>query len=167
MQAQYNPSPFLAVLARLDGFSPVEFRTALDSHRVVKASLMRGTLHVVGAAEYQMYASAVDGPVTRLWNTWLGKLLDVEPMQAALLALATQVRAAMTRWSPSARTGRASTSRRRRSGRRSAVGSSPGATRGCCVRRTRPGWKRTDATGTSPPDRCAPDGRHRPEKGLW
>ena len=88
LQAQYNPSPFLAVLARLDGFSPVELRTALDSHRVVKASLMRGTLHVVGAAEYQMYASAVDGPVTRLWNTWLGKLLDVEPMQAALLALA-------------------------------------------------------------------------------
>ncbi|MEJ7772899.1 MAG: hypothetical protein WKF51_13430 [Geodermatophilaceae bacterium] len=128
---------------------------------------MRGTLHVVGAAEYQMYASAVDGPVTRLWNTWLGKLLDVEPMQAALLALADpgpcshdEVVAFCAHWA-------SEHFRRMRSGRRSAVGSSPGATRGCCVRRTRPGWKRTDATGTSPPDRCAPNGRHRPEKGLW
>lgn len=87
LQAQYNPSPFLSVLARVDGFAAAELRTALDSHQLVKASLMRGTLHVVGAAEYPMYASMVDGPVTRLWKTWLGKLLDVEPMQAALLDL--------------------------------------------------------------------------------
>ncbi|MDQ3576408.1 MAG: winged helix DNA-binding domain-containing protein [Actinomycetota bacterium] len=63
-------------------------RSALDNHEVVKASLLRGTLHVVAAADYRMYASAVDGPVTRLWKTWLGKLLDVTPMQAALLDLA-------------------------------------------------------------------------------
>ena len=62
-------------------------RAALDSHRVVKASLMRGTLHVVGAEQYAMYASMVDAPVTRLWQTWLGKLLDVDQMQAALLDL--------------------------------------------------------------------------------
>jgi len=88
LQAQYNPSPFLAVLARVDGFSSGALRTALDSYDVVKASLMRGTLHVVGAEQYPMYASMVDGPVTRLWRTWLGKLLDVEPMQSALLDFA-------------------------------------------------------------------------------
>lgn len=88
LQAQYNPSPFLALLARVDGFTAGELRSALDSYDVVKASLMRGTLHVVGAAQYPMYASMVDGPVTRLWRTWLGKLLDVEPMQSALLDLA-------------------------------------------------------------------------------
>lgn len=88
MQAQYNPSPFLAVLARVDGFTAGELRAALDSYDVVKASLMRGTLHVVGAEQYPMYASMVDEPITALWRTWLGKLLDVEPMQAALLDLA-------------------------------------------------------------------------------
>jgi len=88
LQAQYNPSPFLAVLARVEGFTAGQLRTALDSYDVVKASLMRGTLHVVDATQYPMYASMVDGPVTRLWGTWLGKLLDVEPMQAALLDLA-------------------------------------------------------------------------------
>ncbi|MDQ4036922.1 MAG: winged helix DNA-binding domain-containing protein [Actinomycetota bacterium] len=87
LQAQYNPSPFLAVLARVEGFTSAELRTALDSYAVVKASLMRGTLHVVAAEQYTMYASMVDGPVTRLWRTWLGKLLDVQPMQAALLDL--------------------------------------------------------------------------------
>ena len=87
LQAQYSPSPFLAVLARVDGFTSGELRAALDSHDVVKASLMRGTLHVVGAEQYPMYASMVDGPITRLWKTWLGKLLDVKPMQAALLDL--------------------------------------------------------------------------------
>lgn len=85
LQAQYNPSPFLALLARVEGFAAAELRTALDSYQAVKASLMRGTLHVVAAVEYPMYASMVDGPVTRLWNTWLGKLLDLPPMQAALL----------------------------------------------------------------------------------
>lgn len=87
LQAQYNPSPFLALLARVDGFSANELRSALDSFDVVKASLMRGTLHVVAATDYRMYASMVDAPVTRLWNTWLGKLLAVPPMQAALLDL--------------------------------------------------------------------------------
>ncbi len=88
LQAQYNPSPFLSLLARVEGFSAADMRTALDTHQVVKASLLRGTLHVVAAADYPMYASTVDGPVTRMWRTWLGKLLDVEPMQAALLDLA-------------------------------------------------------------------------------
>jgi len=88
LQAQYNPSPFLAVFARVDGFTSGELRTALDSYDVVKAWLMRGTLHVVGAEQYPMYASMVNGPVTRLWRTWLGKLLDVAPMQAAPLDLA-------------------------------------------------------------------------------
>ncbi len=87
LQAQYNPSPFLAVLARVEAFTASEMRAALDSHRVVKASLMRGTLHVVGAEQYAIYASMVDAPVTRLWQTWLGKLLDVDQMQAALLDL--------------------------------------------------------------------------------
>lgn len=87
LQAQYNPSPFLALLARVDGFRSEELRSALDSQLAVKASLMRGTLHVVGAGQYPMYASTLGGPITRLWNTWVGKLLDVEPMQAALLEL--------------------------------------------------------------------------------
>lgn len=87
LQSQYNPSPFLALHARVEGFTADELRAALDSRQVVKASLMRGTLHAVSAADYPMYASVVDGPVTRLWNTWLGKFLDVVPMQAALLDL--------------------------------------------------------------------------------
>jgi len=87
LQAQYNPSPFLALHARVAGFASAQLRSALDSHDVVKASLMRGTLHLVGAEQYPMYASMVDGPVTRLWHTRLGKLLDVQPMQAALLDL--------------------------------------------------------------------------------
>lgn len=87
LQAQYNPSPFLALLARVDGFSASELRSALDTFEVVKASLLRGTLHVVAASDYRMYASMVDAPVTRMWNTWLGKLLAVPPMQAALLDL--------------------------------------------------------------------------------
>jgi len=58
LQAQYSPSPYLALHARLDGFAVGDLERALRRGTVVKSTLMRGTLHLVHAAAYPAYAAA-------------------------------------------------------------------------------------------------------------
>jgi hypothetical protein len=58
LQAQYSPSPYLALHARLDGFAIADLERALRRGTIVKSTLMRGTLHLVHAADYPAYASA-------------------------------------------------------------------------------------------------------------
>lgn len=58
LQAQYSPSPYLALHARLDGFRVADLERALRRGTVVKSTLMRGTLHLVHAADYPAYAAA-------------------------------------------------------------------------------------------------------------
>lgn len=52
LQAQEPPSPYVALWNRIEGFDPVELDRAFTSHRVVKATLMRVTLHAVAADDY-------------------------------------------------------------------------------------------------------------------
>jgi hypothetical protein len=58
LQAQYSPSPYLALHARLDGFAIDDLERALRRGSVVKATLMRGTLHLVHADALPGYAAA-------------------------------------------------------------------------------------------------------------
>jgi hypothetical protein len=58
LQAQYTPSPYLSLLARLDGFEREGLTRALERRRVVKALLMRGTLHIVTPGDYWAFAVA-------------------------------------------------------------------------------------------------------------
>ena len=59
LQAQWAPSPYLALWSRLDGFRREELERALRANRVVKATLMRATLHLVSARDYAFFAPAV------------------------------------------------------------------------------------------------------------
>ena len=52
LQAQEPVSPYLALYNRLEGFEPADLDTAFADQSVVKASLMRITLHAVAAADY-------------------------------------------------------------------------------------------------------------------
>jgi hypothetical protein len=52
LQAQEPASPYLALWNRLEGFDPAELDAAFSSFAVVKATLMRLTLHVVHAGDY-------------------------------------------------------------------------------------------------------------------
>jgi hypothetical protein len=58
LQAQYSPSPYVALHSRLDGFRVTELEAALARGRVVKATLMRGTLHLVHQGDYPAFAGA-------------------------------------------------------------------------------------------------------------
>jgi len=58
LQAQYSPSPYIALWSRLDGFRKEQLTRALEQRRAVKASLFRITLHIVSARDYPYFAAA-------------------------------------------------------------------------------------------------------------
>src|SRR5947208_16330546 len=62
LQAQWPPSPYVALWTRLLGFSRERLSVEIDRGAVVKTTLMRATLHLVSAREYPAYALAtLDG----------------------------------------------------------------------------------------------------------
>ncbi len=59
IQAQEAASPYLALWNRVAGFDPAELDAAFTDHAVVKASLMRITLHAVAAEDYPVFHAAM------------------------------------------------------------------------------------------------------------
>jgi len=62
MQAQHSPSPYIGLWSRLRGFRREELEAAVMESRVVKATLMRGTLHLVSGREFDRYRVASRQP---------------------------------------------------------------------------------------------------------
>ncbi len=60
LQAQHPASPYLALWNRIDGFEPADLDAAFAERRVVKASLMRITLHAVHAGDYRTFREAME-----------------------------------------------------------------------------------------------------------
>jgi len=65
IQAQDVGAPYGALHARLDGFRRDALDRALERRLVVKATLMRGTLHIVSARDYAAFATALQPSLTR------------------------------------------------------------------------------------------------------
>ena len=60
LQAQEPASPYLALWTRLESFDAAEMTRAFEERRLVKAGLMRATLHAVPAADYLRLRPAVE-----------------------------------------------------------------------------------------------------------
>jgi len=58
LQAQYAPSPYIALWSRLTLFRKEQLTRALEDRTVVKSSLFRITLHITSARDYPYYAAA-------------------------------------------------------------------------------------------------------------
>src|SRR6266550_3668452 len=58
LQAQYTPSPYIALWSRVTGFRKEQLTRALEERKVVKSSLFRITLHITSARDYPYYAAA-------------------------------------------------------------------------------------------------------------
>jgi hypothetical protein len=88
MQAQYSPSPYIGLWSRLRDFSRHELEAAVMESRVVKATLMRGTLHLVSAREFDPYRVACRFRHP-FWRNGLSLLLergvDVEALRGEIL----------------------------------------------------------------------------------
>jgi hypothetical protein len=61
LQGQWPPAPYVGLWARLEGFRRGTLDRALAQQRIVKATLMRATLHLVSARDYPVFTSALHG----------------------------------------------------------------------------------------------------------
>jgi hypothetical protein len=68
LQGQHAPAPYLALAARLDGFTREDLEAAIAAREVVKSSVMRLTLHVAAADEYPAYAQLARRARLRAWR---------------------------------------------------------------------------------------------------
>jgi hypothetical protein len=90
IQAQYAPSMYVGLRARLDGFERGTLTAALERRSVVQATLMRHTIHLVSKADYWPFALAVRN--ARREN-WLRAVRDAPSAQAMANAAHTLRRA--------------------------------------------------------------------------
>jgi hypothetical protein len=68
LQGQHPPAPYIALAARLEGFSREALHAAIDAGGVVKSTLMRLTLHVAASADYPAYAQLARQARMRVWR---------------------------------------------------------------------------------------------------
>jgi hypothetical protein len=88
LQAQWSPSPYIALWSRLKGFEREALWSAIErTHTVIRARLMRGTLHLVSARDFYPYAVATQDLQRGAWNRLqIGR--GVDPKVIARLAVA-------------------------------------------------------------------------------
>jgi hypothetical protein len=88
LQAQWAPSPYIALWSRLVDFDRAVLWSAIEKkHAVVRARLMRGTLHLVSARDFYAYAVATQDLQRGAWNRLqIGR--GVDPKVIARLATA-------------------------------------------------------------------------------
>ncbi len=60
LQAQEPAAPYVALWDRVEGFDPAELDAAFASRAIVKAQLMRITLHAVTAGDYPAFREAME-----------------------------------------------------------------------------------------------------------
>lgn len=59
VQTQYAPSAYIGLWSRLQGFERDQLTRALERKSVVQATLLRGTIHIVSARDYWLWAEAI------------------------------------------------------------------------------------------------------------
>lgn len=89
MQAQHSPSPYIGLWSRLYAFQRAELQTALLADEVFKATLMRGTLHLVSARHYDRYRVATHS-TSHVYSKTVQMLreigVDVDAIRAEVVA---------------------------------------------------------------------------------
>lgn len=90
LQAQLGSAPYIGLWSRLDGFRRESLERALLSRKAARGVLMRGTVHVVSAPDYGLFAAALDVAPPG----WVTPEADRDAIRvtAALQAFATEPR---------------------------------------------------------------------------
>jgi hypothetical protein len=93
LQAQWPPSPYIGLWTRVEGFRPDDLMRAVVRRRVVKATLMRRTLHLVTARDYLAYGGIYRASLMRELERQLnaaGESVDLAEKGERLGELAAQ-----------------------------------------------------------------------------
>jgi hypothetical protein len=92
LQAQWSPAPYVGLWSRLSRFAIADLERALATRTVVKATLMRGTLHVVSAKDYPALSVATTRSRPERWAPASRRLDDAEKIHRATVAYANDTR---------------------------------------------------------------------------
>jgi uncharacterized protein YcaQ len=93
LQAQYSPSPYIALWTRLADFRQDHLTQAVLARKVVKASLMRWTLHIASARDYPFLTRAIVEARTSVWARTAREIgLDTRDLHGKLLEYVEQPR---------------------------------------------------------------------------
>ena len=76
LQTQYSPSGYIGLWSRLRIFPRESLTEALENRSVIQATMMRATIHMASAADYQLMSVATRAPRAAWWMRTLGKQLD-------------------------------------------------------------------------------------------
>jgi len=91
LQGQWAPSPYVALWSRLAGFERAQLTGPIDRGEIVKATLMRATLHLVSAREYPAYSLATMEGRFGAWRPPGGPALaDLEVLHKKVMAFAAR-----------------------------------------------------------------------------
>ena len=89
LQAQVPSPPYVGLWTRLRDFSRDELTRLMEERRIVRATLMRATLHLMTADDYLLLRPALQPALTRSMNSTTGKRvegLDVDRLVGAARA---------------------------------------------------------------------------------
>ena len=92
LQAQWSPAPYIGLWSRLAKFEIADLERALAARSVVKATLMRGTLHLVSAKDYPALCVATTRSRPERWAPVQRRLADPDPIHRATVKFARTVR---------------------------------------------------------------------------
>jgi hypothetical protein len=87
LQTQYAPSPYVALWSRLRTFRRDDLTRALERGRVVQATLMRVTIHMVSADEFPLFAAGIRRSRREWWLRLHRSEIDDDGMQAVAASL--------------------------------------------------------------------------------
>lgn len=90
LNAQLVPTAYLSLLARIDSFTPAALVKLLRDKRIARANLMRGTIHLVSAADYPTWQPTLRPAMERTFRGFFaGRWRDIDPsaVQSAIREL--------------------------------------------------------------------------------
>lgn len=91
LQAQWAPAPYVALWSRVHGFERAQLTKEIDRCTLIKATLMRATLHLVSASEYPAYSIAtLDGRFGAWRPPGAPELKDLARLHASVLRFAAK-----------------------------------------------------------------------------
>jgi len=82
LQTQYAPSAYIALWSRLRGFRREALTAALEQRRIIQATLMRATIHMVSARDFPLLAAAIRRGRQDWWRRAQSKQLQGIDMDA-------------------------------------------------------------------------------------
>ncbi len=91
LQTQYAPSGYVGLWTRVAGFRRGDLTAALEDRRIIQATLMRTTIHMVSRREFWPYVAGI----TRARREWARRVQPHGADEAAMAARAEAIRAAL------------------------------------------------------------------------